>query len=232
LQWGRGRSPGPRTAALWAWPVPWTPYSRRGGVACILNPVRPPWGRGRSPGLCIAAWGVDLPLGTILPPWGRGRSPGPSMAALGAWPVPWAPYGRREGVSGPLCPVWSPWGRGRSLCTVWTLWGRGRSPRPRMATVGACPVPWTPYGRRGSVAGLLGSHGHRGGVPGPLGPVWPSWGRARSPRPRMVAVGARPVPWAPYGRRGGVPGPLCPWTVRTYVHTYFVRIDPRFRASR
>jgi len=50
------------------------------------------------------------------------------MAAVLAWPVHWAPYGRRGGVAGPLGPVWPPW-------------GRGRSPGPRMAAVGAWPVP-------------------------------------------------------------------------------------------
>jgi len=69
-----------------------------------------------------------------------------------------------------------------------------------MAAVGALPVPWDLYGRRGAVAD-------------PLGPVWRLWGRGRSPgqrmaavgrgrspAPRMVAVGAWPVPWASYGR--------------------------------
>jgi len=35
------------------------------------------------------------------------------MTAVGAWQVPWAPYGRRGCVAGPLGPVWLPWGRGR-----------------------------------------------------------------------------------------------------------------------
>jgi len=51
------------------------------------------------------------------------------MAAVAAWPVSWAPYGRRVGVIGPLGPVWPPWGRGPSHV-------------PRMAVVGAWPVPF------------------------------------------------------------------------------------------
>jgi len=35
------------------------------------------------------------------------------MAAVGARPVSWAPYGRLEGVAGPLGPTWPQWGRGR-----------------------------------------------------------------------------------------------------------------------
>ena len=38
----------------------------------------------------------------------------PRVAAVGAWPVPWAPCGRRGGVAGPLGPVWPPWWLGRS----------------------------------------------------------------------------------------------------------------------
>jgi len=45
------------------------------------------------------------------------------------------------------------------------------------------------------------SYGRRGGVDGPLGPVWPPWGRGRSPGPCLGAVGAWPFPWAPSGRR-------------------------------
>ena len=89
-----------------------------------------------------------------------------SRMCLGAWPVHWAPYGRRGGVVGPLGTVWPPW-------------------------VG--PVPWVPYG-------------HRGGVARPLGPVLLPWGRGRSPGPRIAAVGSWPVPWALCGRRGGVAG--------------------------
>jgi len=32
------------------------------------------------------------------------------MAAVGAWLVPWAPYGRRGSVAGPLGFVWPSWG--------------------------------------------------------------------------------------------------------------------------
>ena len=82
---GRGRSPGPRTAALGAWPVQWALYGRRGGVA---GPLGPEW-----------------------PPWGRGRSPGPRLKAVGAWGVTWAPDGRRGDVAGPLGPGRLPWCR-------------------------------------------------------------------------------------------------------------------------
>jgi len=53
------------------------------------------------------------------------------MAAVGAWLVPWAPYGRRGGVAGPLASVW------------------------RIA-VGAWPIPWAPSGRLGGVGDPLG----------------------------------------------------------------------------
>jgi len=76
------------------------------------------------------------------------------MATVEAWPVHWAPYGRRGGVACPLGPAWPPWG-----C--------GRFPRPRMADVGAWPAPVASYVRRGGMAGSLG-------------PIWLSWGRGRS----------------------------------------------------
>ena len=47
--------------------------------------------------------------------------------------------------------------------------------------LGASPVPWAPYSRRGGVAG-------------PLGPVWPPWGRGWSPGPRVAVVGAYESP--------------------------------------
>jgi len=72
-QWGRGRSPGPRMAAVGARLVPLAAYSRRGGVAVPLSPEWPPWGRGRARGSCMAAGG-------------RGRSLGPCITTLGAWP--------------------------------------------------------------------------------------------------------------------------------------------------
>ena len=55
--------------------------------------------------------------------------------------------------------------------------GRGRSRGPRVFAVAAWTVTWAPCGRRGGVAG-------------PLGPVWPTWGRGRSPGPSTAAVGA------------------------------------------
>jgi len=78
------------------------------------------------------------------------------MAAVGAWPVPWAPYCRRGGVAGPLGPAWLPWGHGRSPGTRMAAVGRDRYPEARMATVGAWPVHWAPFGCRWSVAGPLG----------------------------------------------------------------------------
>jgi len=89
------------------------------------------------------------------------------MAAVGAWLVPWAPYGRCEGVAGFLRPVWP-------------LWGRGRSPGSRMVAVGAWPVLYAPYCRRGGVDSPWAPCGRRGGVTGPVGLVWPPWWRAFS----------------------------------------------------
>jgi len=112
--WGRGRSPGPRVAAVGAWPLPWAPCGRRGGVS---GPVAPVW-----------------------TPLGGGRSPGPRMAAVGAWPVPWAPYGRPGGVDVLLAPYGRRGGVTGPLGPVWPLWGRGHFRGPRMAAVGAWPV--------------------------------------------------------------------------------------------
>ena len=81
---------------------------------------------------------------------GRGRSPGPCLAAVGAWPLPWAPSGRRGGTAGPLGSVWPPWGvagprgflSGRRggvagpLGPVLQPLGRLQSPKPRLAAVG------------------------------------------------------------------------------------------------
>jgi len=53
--------------------------------------------------------------------------------------------------------------------------GECRFPVTHMAAVGAWLVPWVLYGRRGCLAG-------------PLGPMWPPWGRGRSPGPRVAAV--------------------------------------------
>jgi len=49
--------------------------------------------------------------------------------------------------------------------------------------------------------------GCRGGVDCPLGPIWPPWGRGRSPAPCLAAVGASPVLCAPSGRVGAWPIP-------------------------
>jgi len=57
------------------------------------------------------------------------------------WPVPWAPYGNRAGVAGPLDPVRPLWGVAGPLGLVWQAWGRVRSRGPRMAAMGARPVP-------------------------------------------------------------------------------------------
>jgi len=86
---GRGRSPGPRAAAVGAWPVCWAPCGRRWGVTGPLGPVWPPWWHGQSPGPRVAVVG-------------RGLFPGIRVAAMGAWPVLYAPCGRRRGVAGPL----------------------------------------------------------------------------------------------------------------------------------
>jgi len=66
-----------------------------------------------------------------------------------------------------------------------------------VAAVGPWSVPWAPCGRRGNVAG-------------PLVPMWPPWGRGRSPGLRVAAVGAWPVPCTMCGCRGGVVGSLAP----------------------
>jgi len=99
-------------------------------------------------------------MGIVSPPLGRSSFKKPRMAAVGAWRVPWAPYGRRGGVAGPLNPEWPPWGRGRFHGL-------------RMDALGAWPVPWAPYCRRWGVAGPEAPNGCHGGVAGPLGPVWP-----------------------------------------------------------
>jgi len=122
------------------------------------------------------------------------------MAAVGAWPVPWASYGSRGGVAGPLGPVWRPW-------------GLGRSPWPRMAAVGAWPLNCVFFVCRGGVASLLGPVWLAWGRGHSLSPIWQQWGRGRSPGSSMAAVGTWPVSWAPYGRRGSVAIPLrsvCP----------------------
>jgi len=40
--WGRGRSTGPRVAAVGAWPIPLALCGLCGGVASFRGPVRPP----------------------------------------------------------------------------------------------------------------------------------------------------------------------------------------------
>jgi len=56
--WGRDCSPGPREAAVMAWPVPWA--------------------------MC---GGMAAPVGFVWMPWGRGRSLGPGLTAVEAWPL-------------------------------------------------------------------------------------------------------------------------------------------------
>jgi len=219
----------------WAWLVPWAPCGRRGGVDGLLGPVWRPWRRGWSPGIdvtavgrdrspgprvavvgaCTNPWapcgrrgGVAAILGPVWPPWVRSRSPGSRVAAMGTWLVPWALRGR----FGAWPILWAPCGRRRASCLQpeWAPWGRGRSPGPNVVAVGECPVPCSPCGRRGGVAG-------------PLNPTWPPWGRGRSPVhtwlpwkrgrspwSRVAAVGAWQVLWALRGRRGGMAGPLGP----------------------
>jgi len=102
-----------------AWP-PW-------GVATPLGPVYLPWRHGRFPGALVAEWGRGGSFG-------RGQSPRPCTAAVRAWPLPWALYGRRGRVAGPLGPawhvLWAPCGHhggvGGPLATVWPSWKRGR----------------------------------------------------------------------------------------------------------
>jgi len=70
-------------------------------------------------GPCDRRGGVACQLGPVWLPWGRGRSPGPSVAAVGAWPVPWAPCGRRG--SWPV--TWAKCGRrGGVACPLGTVW--------------------------------------------------------------------------------------------------------------
>jgi len=99
------------------------------------------------------------------------------MAVVGAWLVPWALYGRREGVARPLGMVWPPWGRGLIFAPRMAPWRRGWSPRIRLVNVGACPIFWATYGLFGGIARFLG-------------PVQPPWGRRPILGPRMAIVGA------------------------------------------
>ena len=206
LPWGRGHSPGPRMAAVGAWPFPWGPYGCRGGVADPVGPVWMPRGLAGP----LTAYGRHGDVAGILDsvrlPWRQCWSPEARMAAVGAWPVPCTPYGRRGGVVIPL---------GR----VWQVLGCGRSLGPHMAAVWAWPVPWASCERCEGVAVRLGPvrpPWRRGRLRGPRmdfvgrgsypGPVWPPWRRGLSRGVCMVAVGAWPFPWAPYGCCGGVAG--------------------------
>ena len=226
----RGQSPLPCMAAVGTWPVPYTPYGRR--VACPV-PYAPYGHRGDVAGPLYSVWpcggvavqwapyarsgGVAGLLGPEWPPWGRGRSPGHRLAAVGAWPVPWAPSGCRRGTAGPLSIVWLPLVRGWSPGRIWRSRGRGPLSWPRMVAVQAWPFPRALHGRRGGVAGLLGTVWSPWGVVRPQAPcgccrslgyslaaVGCNW----SPGNSLAAVRAWPVPWAPSGHRGGV---AVPW---------------------
>ena len=165
LPWGRGQSPGPRMAAVGAWPFSWTRMAAvgawpvswalqgcRGVVADPLGLVWPPFRRGRSSwprrGLAgpLARYGrpegVAISLGPVWPPWRCGGSRGPRMDFVGAWQLPWPRIAAMEAS--------------RTQGSVWLPWGRGPSPGHRMVAVGVWLVSWAPYTRRGGVAGLLG----------------------------------------------------------------------------
>jgi len=141
LLWGRRRSPNLHLAAVGAWPAPKvhlvavgacpTPLTQsgcRGGVAGPLGPVC------RSGGVAIL-W---APLGGRA---GRGRSPGPRHAAMKAWPVSWASSGCREGLASPRATSGCHGSVAGALGRVWPPWGRGQFPGPRLAAVGAWPIP-------------------------------------------------------------------------------------------
>jgi len=195
--WGRGRSPDSRVAAVWrgqssghrlaavkVWPVAWSTFGRRGGVAASMVPVWPPWGCGRSTGLRLAAVGA-CPVHSFL------------SAAVGAWPVPWSPSGRRGGAAGPLVPIWLPWGRGQFNGDVCRQGG----------VAGPLVFVWPPWVVAGTLVPVWPPRG-RGRSPGPrVADV----GRWQSPGPRVAAVAAWPIPCSPCGNRRGVAGPssLC-----------------------
>ena len=160
----------------------------------------------------VGAWQVSRPC---MAAKGRDRSPGRRMTAVEAWPVPWAPYGCRGDVSGPLAPYgchrgvtgplgpygcrkgvpvpWAMYGRRGGvvdfLGPVWPPWGCGWSHGPRMAAVGVWKFPRAPYGRRGAWPVPWASYGCRGSVACPLGHVSPPWGRCRSPLPVWLPWG-------------------------------------------
>jgi len=145
---------------------------------------------------------------------------GPRMAAVGAWPVPWSPYGRcggvvvprasygcREGVAGPLSPVWLQWGRfwfygphmvdlgvASFLGPVWPPWSRGRSPGSFMVAVKACPVPGPHVAVVGARPVVWVLYGRHWVVAGPHCLVWPPWVRGQFPVSRITTLGAWPIP--------------------------------------
>jgi len=193
--WGRGRSSGPRMAAMRAWPCPvsWAPYGRRRVVAKHLGPVWPPWGLGRILLLAWQSWGRGRSPGPLWPPWGRGRSPVPVWLPWGVV-GPLGPDGRSGGVSSPIGPVWLTWGCGQSSgprmvavgswTVPWFPYGRLKActvPPPHVAAVVTRPVVMAPYGCHGGWPIHLALYGRRGGVAYFLCPVWPLRGRGRFP---------------------------------------------------
>jgi len=76
---------------------------------------------------------------------------------VGAWLVPWTPYGCCEGVAGPLVPVLPLWNCGRYRGSLKTAVEALPVPWIRMVAVEAWPVSWTPYNWCGGVAKLLGT---------------------------------------------------------------------------
>jgi len=77
------------------------------------------------------------------------------LATVEAWPILWAPSGRRGGMARPLGPVSPPLGHGLYRWPHLATVGCGLSPWPPLADVGAGPVPWTPSGCREGVVGPL-----------------------------------------------------------------------------
>jgi len=166
-------------------------------MAGPLGPVGPPRGRGRSPELRFPAVGAEpfpsAPCGhrgvvaalrgPAWPPWARCRSFGTSLATVEAWQVPCTLCGCCGEMSGPLVLVWPPWRRGRSFEPHLAFWAclaaleAWLALGPHLAAVWVWPVNWAPPGYHGNVVGFLG-------------PVWPASGCGRSPRYRLVVVGA------------------------------------------
>jgi len=81
--------------------------------------------------------------------------------------VPWAPCGRRGDLADPLGPVWPREGVAGPLGLVWLPWERGRATGPRVAAVGAWPVPRVLYACRGAWPVPWAPCGGRGGVADP-----------------------------------------------------------------